>query len=94
MDIETTRMGERGQVVIPQDFRQQLNFKKGEKLVMVLEKDKIIVEAMKRLNSSTMNELKEDLADIKIANKFWEKVKKGAVIRQSKDEFLAELEQW
>ena len=94
MDLETTKLGERGQIVIPQEFRQQLNFKKGEKLIMVLENDKIIVEAMRNLDSNTFEELKEELLDIKIVDKFWEEVKNGSIIKQSKDEFLAELEQW
>jgi len=94
MNIETTKMGERGQIVIPLEFREQLKLKKGEKLIVVLDEPRVIVEAVKDVDSATIEEFKEELADIKIANKFWDDVKKGNVIRQSKEEFLAELEEW
>jgi AbrB family looped-hinge helix DNA binding protein len=94
MEIETTRIGERGQIVIPLDFRQHLNLKKGEKLIVAMEGDKLVIEQMKNIDADSLNQLKEELADIKIANKFWEDVKKGAVIKQSKEEFLADLESW
>jgi len=94
IDVETTRMGERGQVVIPHEFREQLKLKKGEKLLAVLEGDKIIMEPMKNLKTKQIEDLREDLAEMKIVKKFWEDVKKGNIIRQSKDEFLAELEEW
>lgn len=94
MEIEISKMGERGQIVIPLEFREDLRLKKGEKFLVVKEDSKIILEPMKALKAKTLNELKEDLIDIKIANKFWEDVKKGKTIKQTKKEFLKDLEKW
>mgnify|MGYP001561343187 CR=1 FL=1 len=42
MKFEVTKMGERGQIVIPQEFREQLKLEKGEKFV-VIESDGILM---------------------------------------------------
>lgn len=94
MEIETSKMGERGQVVVPQEFRKGLKLKKGEKFIVVKDDNKLIFEPMKNLKAKAIEELNEDLLDIKISNAFWENVKKGKVITQSKDEFLRSLEKW
>lgn len=94
MEIDISKMGERGQVVIPQEFREELKLKKGEKFLVVKEDDKIIFEPMKSLKAKTLKDLREDLIDMRIAAKFWDKVKKGEVIKQTKKDFLKDLEKW
>lgn len=94
MEIDISKMGERGQVVIPQEFREELRLKKGEKFLVVKEDDKIIFEPMKSLKAKTLKDLREDLIDMKIAAKFWDKVKKGETIKQTKKDFLKDLEKW
>lgn len=92
MDLEIRQMGERGQIVIPQEFREKLNLKKGEKFLMFEEENKIILEPMKKMIAKNLERIREDLIDIKIAERYWENVKKGKVIKQTKEEFLKELE--
>ncbi len=54
MEAEITKIGERGQVVIPQSFRENMGIHKGEKF-MVLERGDMII--LKRLRVPT----KEDI---------------------------------
>ena len=87
-------MGERGQVVIPQDIRNGV--KVGEKIIVVKENNKWILEPVKNIKAETINKLKEDLIDMKIASDFWENVKNGKtkLIRRPSEEFLKDLEKW
>ena len=90
MDI--TKIGERGQVVIPLDMRKGLV--KGEKLVIVKEKDKFILEPIKKMKARNIDEIREDLDDIKAADRAWEEIRRGEYIEQDADEFLKELREW
>ncbi len=53
MEFEVTRLGERGQIVIPLIFRENLRLKKGEKF-MVIEQNGTIM--LKRLEAPTREE--------------------------------------
>ncbi|MBU4010355.1 MAG: hypothetical protein KJ882_06275, partial [Proteobacteria bacterium] len=60
-------------------------------------KEELTSEPEKKKDSSNLNgnqqkeEIKEDLEDMRIANEFWEDVKKGKTIAQTKEEFLKDL---
>ena len=56
MEFEITKLGERGQIVIPQSFRDNLKLEKGEKF-MVVEQDGTIL--LKRLAPPTKEEFRE-----------------------------------
>ena len=94
MEIEISKMGERGQIVIPQEFREELQIKTGEKFIIVKSDDKLILQQMKKLRAKTIEQLKEDLVDMKIAEDRLEEIEKGKSVSQSKEEFLTEMEQW
>ena len=47
MEFEITRLGERGQIVIPQVFREHLRLVKGEKFIVVEQGDAIILRRLK-----------------------------------------------
>jgi AbrB family looped-hinge helix DNA binding protein len=57
MEFEITRLGERGQIVIPLIVRESLNLKKGEKFIVVEQDDNIV---LKRIKAPTKDEF-EDL---------------------------------
>jgi AbrB family looped-hinge helix DNA binding protein len=95
MDIESVRLGERGQVVIPQDFRRELKLKCGEKMLAVLVDNKIVLEPVRSLKAEVLEDIREDMIDLKICSKFWDDVKANrGIVRQSKGEFLRDLETW
>jgi len=56
MEFEVTRLGERGQIVIPQAFREHLKLGKGEKFIVIEQGDSII---LKRLKAPTKEEFRE-----------------------------------
>ena len=94
MELEIRQMGERGQIVIPQEYREKLKLKKGEKFLICEVGNKIILEPTNKMIAKNIERIREDLLDIKIANNYWEKVKKGKINTQTKKEFLEELEKW
>ena len=53
MDFEITKLGERGQVVIPQEFRKSMGLHIGEKFIVVERGDMLV---LKRIKAPTMEE--------------------------------------
>ncbi len=51
--FEVTKMGERGQVVIPQEFRKRMGLHRGEKFIVVSEGDALL---FKRLSAPSLQE--------------------------------------
>ena len=94
MELETVKLGERGQVTIPLEFRKELDLEKGETLILTRENDRIIIKPTKNIKS--LERLREDLIDSKIVDQFWKDVKSGKekLITQPADEFLKDLEKW
>ncbi len=51
--FEVTKMGERGQVVIPQEFRKRMGLQRGEKFIVVSEGDVLL---FKRLSAPSLQD--------------------------------------
>jgi AbrB family looped-hinge helix DNA binding protein len=92
MKLETAKLGERGQVTIPLEFRKELDLEKGETLVFIKEDKNIILKPTKDIKS--LERLREDLIDIKIAEQRLKEMEKGEVVSQTKEEFLKDLKTW
>lgn len=60
MEVEVTSIGERGQVVIPQDIRENMNISKGDKFIIV-ERGGMIL--LKKLNPPTEKEFEKMLLE-------------------------------
>ena len=73
MEFEVTSLGERGQIVIPQIFRENLRLKKGEKFIVV-EKGGTII--LKRIEPPTKEEFEQ------LLKKTHEHAKKHGITRQ------------
>ncbi|HJX50945.1 MAG TPA: AbrB/MazE/SpoVT family DNA-binding domain-containing protein [Candidatus Nanoarchaeia archaeon] len=88
MDINITRMSSKGQIVIPQEMRQ--NFKEGEKILVIQGGDKLILK-----KASDMDEnLKEDLDFAKRTEEAWKKFERGEFISMDSEDFLKEMKKW
>ncbi len=48
MTIARTRMGPKGQVVIPKIFRENIGIREGGEVILKLEKDEIIITSARR----------------------------------------------
>ena len=58
MIVETVRMSSKGQIVIPQDIREEINLEEGTVFAVVGTKDTII---LKRITTPSKEELIKDL---------------------------------
>ncbi len=94
MEMAISKMGERGQIVIPQEFREQLHIKKGEKFVVVSTGDKIILQQMKKMKAKTLERMYEDMVDLKLADEAMEEIKRGEYKSYTAEEYLKKMEKW
>lgn len=59
-NISTTKMSSKGQVVIPENIRKQLNLKEGAQFIVVGEKDVLI---LKNISPPSLDEFSDLIAD-------------------------------
>jgi len=88
MDIALTKMSSKGQVVIPLEMRGDM--KEGEKLLIIRNKNQIIMKKASELDKS----LKEDLKFARRTEEAWKRYDKGLFTKMSAKDFLNELESW
>ena len=86
--IDITKMSSKGQVVIPLDLRKGI--KEGEKLVVIRNKDQII---LKKASSFDKN-LEEDLEVARRTEEAWGRYQKGEFKTMEFDDFLEEIKKW
>jgi AbrB family looped-hinge helix DNA binding protein len=61
-NVSTTKMSSKGQVVIPENIRKQLNLKAGAQFVVVGEKDVVI---LKNISPPSLDEFDALIADVR-----------------------------
>ncbi len=61
MEVETTKMSSKGQIVIPQDLREELDIEEGTLFAIMGTKDTII---LKKLETPSKESLIKDLEDM------------------------------
>ncbi len=81
-------MSSKGQVVIPQDMREDI--KEGEKLVVIKNDKQIIIEKMENFDKN----LEEDLEFARRTEEAWKQIDEGKFTSYTHEEFLKELERW
>jgi len=87
-NISITKMSSKGQVVIPQDMREDI--KEGEKLVVIKNDKQIIIEKMENFDKN----LEEDLEFARRTEEAWKQIDEGKFTSYTHEEFLKELERW
>ena len=85
MEIGTTTMSSKGQVVVPAEMREDI--KEGEKLIIMKSDDRIILKKA----SGFRKQLAEDLEFARRTEEAWKEYDKGHFKSMSADEFLEEL---
>jgi len=73
METDIVRMGENGAVTLPQGVQQSLNLQKGDELVLVEEKNTILLKPIKKSNK----ELAEEIYHLKKTAEGWESLVRG-----------------
>lgn len=84
--IAVTKISSKGQVVIPQEMREDL--KEGDKLVIIKNDDQIILKKVDKFSEA----LEEDLEFAKRTEEAWKMYEKGKFKSLPMDKFLKELE--
>ena len=83
--MEITKLSTKGQVVIPEEIRVDIEV--GTPFTVTKKDDLIILKKVKGLTEKEKNEIKE-------LNKIWADIDAGKGITQSKQEFLNEMDSW
>lgn len=87
-NISITKISSKGQVVIPQEMRE--NLREGEKLVVIKNDGQIILKKMEDFDKN----LEEDLEFARRTEEAWKRFDKGEFISMGEEEFLKELKKW
>ena len=88
MDVSITKMSSKGQVVIPAEMRKDI--KEGEKLIVIHNKDQIILKKAKSLEKN----LKEDLEFARRTEEAWKRYDKGEFKSMDAKDFLKAIKKW
>ena len=87
-NIDITRISSKGQIVIPKDMRA--GFKEGEKLLIIKDKDRLILKKV----TSTDENFKEDLEFAKRTEEALKRIEAGEGITMEFDDFIEEMKKW
>lgn len=88
VEIETTRMSSKGQVVIPSGFRRHI--KEGDTLLVLKNNEQIIL----KLASAMDKQLAEDIEFARRTEEAWKEIEAGKGVRMSAGDFLKEMKNW
>lgn len=83
--IDITKMSSKGQVVIPQELRRDIN--DGDKLVVIRNDDQIILKKADKFDK----QIEEDILVAKIVEATWREIEEGKFKRMSSEDFLKEI---
>lgn len=86
--ISITKISSKGQVVIPQEMRE--NLREGEKLVVIKNDGQIILKKMEDFDRN----LEEDLEFARRTEEAWREIEAGKFTSYSGKEFLKQLKKW
>ena len=88
VEIETTKVSSKGQIVIPSHMRDE--FKEGDTLLIIKSEGGLLLKKANDLDKT----FKEDLAFARRTEEAYKRHEKGDFKRMSADKFLEELETW
>ncbi len=77
MSIEITKMTSKGQVVIPQDIREEKSIKEGEKFLVYDLEDSIVLKRIKNLDKARNIDEFE-----KVFSSMWKTAKSGGITKK------------
>ena len=87
-NISITKMSSKGQIVIPQEMRE--NLEEGDKIVIIKNDGQLILKKMEDFDKN----LKEDLEFAKRTEEAWREIDAGRGIKTSVKDFLKEMKSW
>ncbi len=81
-------MSSKGQVVIPQEMRE--NLREGDKLVVIKNNGQIILKKMEDFDKN----LEEDLEFARRTEEAWKRIEAGKGVEMDFDEFIEKMKKW
>ena len=90
MEVDIVTLTSKGQLVIPQHMREEMDLSDGERMIIVRERNSLMPKPLSKLSS----DVEEELLDMKSATRAWEEIAAGKAKRSSKEDFLKELAKW
>lgn len=87
-NISITRISSKGQVVIPQEMRE--NLKEGDKLIVIKSDGQIILKKMEDFDKN----LEKDLEFARRTEEAWRRIEAGRGIEMDFDEFIKKMKKW
>ncbi|MEN7982094.1 MAG: AbrB/MazE/SpoVT family DNA-binding domain-containing protein [Nanoarchaeota archaeon] len=88
MDFAITRMSSKGQIVIPQEMRE--NFNIGEKIFLIENDGQIILKNKESVKASVL----DDLEFAKRTKEAQERIEKGEFISVDSENLFEEMSKW
>lgn len=86
MKIEVSTLSTKGQVVIPQDMREDLKLRKGDQIAFVEERGLLILRPLR--------EVGDEFLDAVLAASGWKEIERGRYRKMGVKKLLAELSKW
>jgi len=87
-EIAITRISSKGQIVIPQEMREDL--REGDKLVIIKNNGQIILKKVDKFSKN----LEEDLEFARRTEEAYKRYEKGEFIEMEFDDFIKEMKKW
>jgi AbrB family looped-hinge helix DNA binding protein len=88
VQIDTTKISSKGQIVIPATMRSE--FKEGDTLLIIKDKNTLLLKKADSLDE----QFKEDLEFARRTEEAYKRHERGEFKKLSADKFLEELEKW
>lgn len=88
--IAIGKMSSKGQVVIPEEMRNDKGMKEGDSLVFMDNKDQIIIKKASKMNK----QLAEDIEFARRTEEAYKQLERGESTTSTVDEFLEEMKKW
>jgi len=86
--IDITKLSSKGQIVIPQEMRQDMV--EGEKLVIIKNQDQLILKKMKDFSKN----IEEDLEFARRTEEAYKRIEAGEFISVDSDNLFEEMDKW
>ncbi len=86
---ELTRISSKGQLVIPNEIRRNLNIREGDVFATTSSDHDLII--LKKIKNPIM---KEDLMILKEIEEAWKEIEQGKFKTMAKKDFLEEIKKW
>ena len=72
MIIKTVKLSGKGQIAIPQDMRREAKLKKGDKLIVIEDDGKLMLEKAEKISARVKDDFKDMLRNSeRVAEKLW-----------------------